>query len=254
MNTQIQPLTGDYQVFELVCSSEHIPALFGGKDTHSPALHLAAQMVSRSQDCDLYKRIVTAALPAGYPTSPGQNTLEELDGFHKSALDKGFAEKKSAGDKLDASEIIAPEMEGVELFHDSEKAVYMTYANKNGARVTCLINSSAGRAQIRQKYYAVTGKAIKGQALLELIGLYEARGLYEGESKEVFLRTTEHDGKIYVDVGDEIGSVVCITNEGWEIVNDCPVKFLRPRGYKPLPLPERRGHTSLEGHPRYCPE
>jgi hypothetical protein len=244
MNTQTQPLTGDYKVFELVCSSENIPLLFDGKDSHTPAMKLAAQFVNRSQDRDLYKRLVRAALPEGYPFSSKNNTLEELDGFFDSGVENCIRDKGEKG-KPDASEIIAPEMEDVEFFPDSEKTTYMTYPNKNGARITCLINSGAGKAQIRQKYYAATGKAIKGQALLELIGLYEARALHDDECKEVFLRTTEHNGKIYVDIGDEIGSVVCITTEGWDIIKDCPVKFLRPKGYKRLPLPDKDGAVTL---------
>src|SRR5690606_9607700 len=51
----------------------------------------------------------------------------------------------------------------------------------------------------------------------------------------------EQDGVIYLDLAGEDWKVVKVTARGWELVDDCPVMFVRKRGMLPLPAPVRGG-------------
>jgi PAS domain S-box-containing protein len=55
--------------------------------------------------------------------------------------------------------------------------------------------------------------------------------------------SAEHNGAIYLDLCNEQWQAVKVTPEGWSIVesHELPVRFIRRRGQKPLPAPEREG-------------
>src|SRR5207344_1526121 len=55
------------------------------------------------------------------------------------------------------------------------------------------------------------------------------------------IRIAEHTGHIYLDLADECWRAVEITPEGWRVVECPPVRFRRPVGMLPLPVPERGG-------------
>lgn len=80
--------------------------------------------------------------------------------------------------------------------------------------------------------------------------LSEALGLMEQQAKdsaglEVSLRVAERGETHYLDLGDDRGRVVKITQSGWEVVTDSPVLFRRPKGMGALPVPERGGSIGL---------
>jgi len=49
-----------------VFTSEFVPALFLGAETHEPALRFVAQLVKETNDDSLVEAILTAALPKDY--------------------------------------------------------------------------------------------------------------------------------------------------------------------------------------------
>ncbi len=78
-------------------------------------------------------------------------------------------------------------------------------------------------------------------AVQEVQALLEARAIAEGTKHPLYLRVGGIDDKVYLDLCDETSRVVEITKDGWAIITDPPVKFWRPAGARPLPLPERGG-------------
>ena len=62
-----------------------------------------------------------------------------------------------------------------------------------------------------------------------------------GEYAEVHIRSAAIDNKIYIDLADDQHRVVEISAGGWRIINDPPIKFLRPAGMRPLPEPRHGG-------------
>ncbi len=140
---------------------------------------------------------------------------------------------------------IAAILESAELFHDAGGTAFMTTKDANGVERTHIINSSGGKNQIRHAHYLKTGKSLPAQAVSDVAGLLEAKALFTGPCEEVFIRMGGHDGNIYIDLGDEAGSVVCITPDGWDVRQESPIKFLRPKGLTALPMPDKNGDVHL---------
>jgi hypothetical protein len=78
-------------------------------------------------------------------------------------------------------------------------------------------------------------------ALNSLKGL----ALLEGPRLPVYTRLATHGDAVYLNLGNDAWQAVEITAAGWRLTRDPPVKFLRPRGMLPLPLPEPGGSIDL---------
>ena len=57
----------------------------------------------------------------------------------------------------------------------------------------------------------------------------------------VHVRVAEHEGHIYLDLADGAWHAVDIGPDGWRVVGKPPVRFRRPAGLLPLPIPQRGG-------------
>jgi hypothetical protein len=69
----------------------------------------------------------------------------------------------------------------------------------------------------------------------------EAQAQFDGPERAVHLRTAEHAGRIYLDLADEHWGAVEIAPDGWRVVACPPVRFRRPSGILPLPVPQPGG-------------
>ena len=76
------------------------------------------------------------------------------------------------------------------------------------------------------------------------IDIIEAKALQEPPQREVYIRVATLPGQIYVDLANERGEVVEITADGWRVITDAPVPFLRPQGMQALPTPQKGGSIS----------
>ena len=52
--------------------------------------------------------------------------------------------------------------------------------------------------------------------------------IFQGATWSVHLRTAEHQGKIYIDVGTPDWKAIEVDASGWRLVSDPPVRFWRP--------------------------
>jgi hypothetical protein len=94
---------------------------------------------------------------------------------------------------------------------------------------------------LRCCYYEATGEAASSSEIRSALDLLEARAQFEALERSVHVRVAEHDGHIYLDLADEQWRAVEIGRDGWR-VNKCPpVRFRRPAGMLPLPVPEHGG-------------
>ena len=71
--------------------------------------------------------------------------------------------------------------------------------------------------------------------------MIETQAQFDGPQRQVSVRVAEHDGLIYLDLADEFWRAIEIGARGWRIADDVPVRFRRPAGMRPLPLPARGG-------------
>ncbi|MDP6607329.1 MAG: hypothetical protein QF664_13895 [Dehalococcoidia bacterium] len=71
--------------------------------------------------------------------------------------------------------------------------------------------------------------------------MLRARAVFDGPEHSVHVRVAEHEGNLYLDLGDPAWRAVEISAAGWRTVTDPPVHFRRPSGLLALPEPIRGG-------------
>jgi 5S rRNA maturation endonuclease (ribonuclease M5) len=113
-----------------------------------------------------------------------------------------------------------------------------------GHRETMRVRSAAFRSLLSRAMYAAVGKTPSTSAMQDALGVLTGMALFDGGEHPVAVRLAEHDGAIYLDLADEAWRSVKVTQKRWRIVEDCPVRFIRPRGVLPLPAPEEGGRLA----------
>ena len=136
-----------------------------------------------------------------------------------------------------------------ELFHDPDGEPYATVEVEDH-RETHHLRTKGYRGWLRHKYYTEEKMRLenidrpeasptvpRSQQINDALAQLEAICQFEGPEREVYVRVAEHEGAIFVDLADEGWRAVRIGPNGWRIICDPPVKFIRPKGMLPLPEP-----------------
>ena len=144
-------------------------------------------------------------------------------------------ERKTGGDRL--LEIAKT----VTYFHTSDKVAYADVTIE-GNRHTYAVRSKAFRLWLSGEYLDSTEKGIGSQTLQDTLSTLEAIAIFRGETREVHLRTAEHQGKIYLDLGTDGWKAIEVDSCGWRVILEPPVRFWRPDSLLPLPIPVTGGN------------
>jgi hypothetical protein len=108
-------------------------------------------------------------------------------------------------------------------------------------RETFPLGSSALRSLLVRRFYLDSHRVPNRETITEALGVLEGRARFDGEEHPVAVRLAEHDGAVYLDLGDALWRVIEVTQEGWRVIDKSPVRFRRPRGALALPEPVRGG-------------
>jgi hypothetical protein len=127
-----------------------------------------------------------------------------------------------------------------ELFHTAAGTAFADIV-VDGHRETWPIRSKRFRGWLRRRYYQATGGAASAAEIRSALDLLEARAQFDGPERAVHIRTAEHAGHIYLDLADEQWRAVDIGPDGWHVIGCPPVRFRRPPGMLPLPMPMKGG-------------
>jgi hypothetical protein len=127
-----------------------------------------------------------------------------------------------------------------EFFHTSEGDSYATMP-VDDHRETHLIKSKGFRRWLVRAYFEKYERPPGAQALQDALGFLEARAQFDGAEREVYVQVAEHADAIYIDLANDHWEAVEIRAGRWQVVSDPPVRFRRPRGMLPLPVPTRGG-------------
>src|SRR5260221_1954839 len=111
----------------------------------------------------------------------------------------------------------------------------------DGHRETWPIRSKRFRAWLRRRYYEATGEAASAAEIRSALDLLEAQAQFDAPERSVHVRVAEHAGHIYLDLVDEGWRAVEIGPDGWRVIESPPLRFRRPAGMLPLPVPEPGG-------------
>ncbi len=151
------------------------------------------------------------------------------------ALDRPDEREPSAAERL--VEIATTE---AELWHDADRNAYATIRLADH-RENYRVRSRAYKLWLRRRLREDHGAVAYDEAIEQALQESEAVAQFEGEERVPHVRVAEAEDGIYLDLGTASWEVVRITPDGWEVVADPPVRFIRPRGLLPLPRPEPGG-------------
>jgi hypothetical protein len=126
------------------------------------------------------------------------------------------------------------------LFHTPTGVAFADIIT-DGHRETWPIRSKRFRIWLRRCYYQATGAAAGAAQIGSALDLLEARAQFDAPERGVNIRVAEHADRLYLDLADEHWRVVEIGADGWRVLGCPPVRFRRPPGMLPLPVPERGG-------------
>lgn len=160
-------------------------------------------------------------------------------------------EREEKEERKTQAQILIEIGETCRLFHTSEREAYATVSappstdGGTGHSETHALRSKTFRTWLTGRFYDSERKPPGSQALQDALSVLEAKAIYEGAERPVFVRVAEHEGAIYVDLCNEAWEAVRITPATWETVSDAPVAFRRTRAMLPLPRPERPGNLNL---------
>ena len=137
-----------------------------------------------------------------------------------------------------------------QLFHTAAGTAYADIPLKDH-RETWPLRSKRFRSWLRRCHYEATGEAASPAAIRSALDLLEARAQFDGPERVVHIRTAAYAGQIYLDLADEHWRAVEIGPDGWRVIGSPPVRFRRPAGILPLPVPEPGG--SIEALSSFLP-
>jgi hypothetical protein len=127
-----------------------------------------------------------------------------------------------------------------ELFHTPAGTAFADLLIQ-GHRETWPVRSRRFRLFLRQNYYEATGTAASALTIGLALDQLEARAQFDAPERSVHLRVADHAGCLYLDLADDCWRAVEIAPAGWRVIDKPPVRFRRPPGLLPLPLPKRGG-------------
>lgn len=152
------------------------------------------------------------------------------------------ADAKEEERKPTQSELLVRCAARADLFHTPAGDAYATVP-VNDHRETHPVKAKGFRRWLVRAYFERYDRPPGNQALQDALGLLEARAEFDGTEREVYVRSAQHGGSVYLDLADEDWRVVEITAAGWRVMGGeaAPVRFRRPRGMLALPMPSAGG-------------
>jgi hypothetical protein len=154
---------------------------------------------------------------------------------------RALAQDESMRDPTIAEQLVGL-ADGAELFHVDQVAYASVIVD--GHRETWRVGSKAMGKYLSHRYFEQTKRIAGAQAVADAIRTLEGKAVFGGAEGKVYIRIANVGDVVYLDLADRERRVARIDRQGWSIVTDPPVRFVRPRGVMPLPQPVAGG--SLE--------
>jgi hypothetical protein len=134
--------------------------------------------------------------------------------------------------------------EPASLFHAADSTGYADI-QINGHRETLPIKGRGFRRWLNKAYFDATKRAPNAEALQQALSVIEARATFDAPERPVHLRVASLGDKLYLDLGDTAWRVIEVDANGWRVAKDASVRFRRPAGMLPLPMPRPGSVTAL---------
>jgi len=168
--------------------------------------------------------------------------LDRLDGLAELAAllarERQQQEEQDGGKSTQVQRLVQLAADA-ELFHDATGTAWATVVGDH--RETWPVRSKGFRTWLARRFYLAENRPPGAQAMQDALTVIEAQAVFDGPELTVHVRLTEHDGRVYLDLGDPAWRAVEVDATGWRVTTHPPVRFWRPRGLLALPIPERGG-------------
>lgn len=125
---------------------------------------------------------------------------------------------------------------GDDLFHDDCERAFVTTTIR-GVKETLPLGSGLYRAKLRLAYTQMTGRILPAKVLRDVTEHLDSIAKLERPEFLTGIRVAEHSDVVYIDLANKKRQIVKVTPTGWSIVDNAPVRFIRPFGLLPLPTP-----------------
>jgi hypothetical protein len=113
--------------------------------------------------------------------------------------------------------------------------------HSNGVKRTIKVQSAEFERLVTSITMSKLQTPPSATAIKDTAALVESIAYQRGDVRSVFVRHGSIDNTIFVDLCRPSGEVVKITSDGWGVVKNPLINFIRPAGMLPLPLPARDG-------------
>jgi hypothetical protein len=131
----------------------------------------------------------------------------------------------------------------LEMFHDAQGNAYALI--EAGHREVWPIKSSSFSEYLHRAYYRLTGSGANRNAMSEAVATLSARARFDCCERKVYSRVALDGDSIYIDLADNEWRVVKVTADGWCVLDESPVMFVRGKTAAPLPIPQSGGSIDL---------
>jgi len=169
------------------------------------------------------------------PEDKRDEILEKLRGASEERKDA-----ESEGQKTKQADRLVALAADTEFFHTPEGKPFVSLPVKEHREVHPL-RGKMFRSLLQKRFYDSQGKTAGGQAVDDALGVLEGKALHDGLEEPIFVRVAGAEDKIYLDMGDADWQAVEISPSGWDVISNPPVRFWRPAGMQPLPIPDANG-------------
>lgn len=107
---------------------------------------------------------------------------------------------------------------------------------------TLALGSKAFKNQLVYWYHRQEGRAPTPAAVSSTVDTLTALAIHEGSCMEVFTRVAQAGDNIFLFLGNDASEAIKITSNGWRVVAEYPVPFIKKPGMLPLPRPSTKGN------------
>lgn len=134
---------------------------------------------------------------------------------------------------------------GVEEFFKSDHGIAATISVNNQKR-TYLVEDELFKKWLVYQFYLTFNDSPTNKELTEALSTIKSFLEFERlHFKKIYYRIGEFEGKVYFDLANDDYEVVEISQDGFRVVNNPPVKFLRSESILALPHPSEIGDISI---------
>jgi hypothetical protein len=172
--------------------------------------------------------------------SPAANAVADQDADSAQEPDSATTGKAARSTRRSATATLLRIAERYDLFHSPDGTGYADI-DVDGHRETLALRSRETKGRLEHEYLLKVMDTPPHNAVQSTISTLETRAKYQGPERSVHVRVADQEGHLFLDLADKGRRAIEISTMGWSVVDNPPVRFCRPAGMRPLPVPEKGG-------------